>query len=130
MAVRRRHGHAAHHLGQGIHELLTLGRAGADAAWQAGQYLESPDPEAQSYLQTVIGRLELLPSHLVHRLVPGSSFSLFLLGLLAVRHRVFDAPRRHVRLIATMMGIGACLLAGVLAAAAAHADRFLESAES
>jgi uncharacterized protein len=94
-------------LGQGVHALLTLGRAGADAAWQARQPLAFAHPHAESYMQALTGRLELLPSYMVYRLIPGSSFTLFLLGLLAVRHGVFDAPRRHVRLIGTMMGIGA-----------------------
>ena len=95
-------------LGQGIHELLTLGRSGADAdaAWQARQDLAPAEAEAQNYRHVVVQRLATLPPHLRHRLVPGSSFSLFLIGLLAVRHRVLDAPRRHLRLIGTMMGIG------------------------
>ena len=40
-------------------------------------------------------------------LLPGSSLTLFILGLLAVRHRVIDEPTRHVRLIRGWMIFGA-----------------------
>ena len=39
--------------------------------------------------------------------VPDSNLTLFILGLLAVRHRVFDEPRRHPRLIIGWMTFGA-----------------------
>jgi uncharacterized protein len=39
--------------------------------------------------------------------IPDSNLTLFILGLLAVRHRIFDEPRRHVRLIAGWMTFGA-----------------------
>lgn len=40
-------------------------------------------------------------------LLPGSTLALFILGLLAVRHRVIDEPTRHVRLIRGWMIFGA-----------------------
>lgn len=40
-------------------------------------------------------------------LLPGVNFALFIVGLLAVRHRVLDEPRRHTRLIAGWMIFGA-----------------------
>jgi len=40
-------------------------------------------------------------------LLPDVNLALFILGLLAVRHRVLDEPRRHVRLIAGWMTFGA-----------------------
>ena len=40
-------------------------------------------------------------------LLPDMNFALFILGLLAVRHQVLDAPLRHVRLIAGWMTFGA-----------------------
>jgi uncharacterized protein len=40
-------------------------------------------------------------------LLPDVNLALFILGLLAVRHRVLDEPRRHVRLIAGWMSFGA-----------------------
>ena len=40
-------------------------------------------------------------------LLPDVNLALFTLGLLAVRHRVLDQPRRHVRLIAGWMTFGA-----------------------
>ena len=39
--------------------------------------------------------------------VPDSNLALFTLGLLAVRHRILDEPRRHVRLIRNWMIAGA-----------------------
>ena len=40
-------------------------------------------------------------------LLPDINLALFILGLLAVRHRVLDEPARHVRLIAGWMAFGA-----------------------
>jgi uncharacterized protein len=39
-------------------------------------------------------------------LVPDSNLVLFIFGLLAIRHAVFDDPKRKKRLILTMMGFG------------------------
>jgi uncharacterized protein len=39
-------------------------------------------------------------------LLPDANLALFIVGLLAVRHGVFDAPLRHVRLIAGWMAFG------------------------
>ena len=39
--------------------------------------------------------------------IPDSNLALFILGLLAVRHRILDEARRHVRLIAGWMTFGA-----------------------
>jgi uncharacterized protein len=41
------------------------------------------------------------------QLLPSVNLALFILGLLAVRHRIFDQPRHHVRLIAGGMAFGA-----------------------
>jgi len=41
------------------------------------------------------------------RWLPDVNLALFIVGLLAVRHGVFDAPRRHVRLIVGWMAFGA-----------------------
>ena len=40
-------------------------------------------------------------------LLPSSNLTLFILGLLAVRHRLFDEPLRHARTIASWMTFGA-----------------------
>jgi uncharacterized protein len=40
-------------------------------------------------------------------LLPDANLALFILGLLAVRYRVLDEPRRHVRLITRWMAFGA-----------------------
>ena len=43
----------------------------------------------------------------VRGLLPDGNFALFVLGLLAVRHRILDEPRRHVRVITAAMAFGA-----------------------
>jgi uncharacterized protein len=94
-------------LGQGLHELYALGRAGADAAWHARQAVTPVAADAPlSYMHVVVQRIQSLPSHLARLWIPGSSFPLFLLGLLAVRFGVFDEPRRHVSLIRRAMTFG------------------------
>lgn len=40
-------------------------------------------------------------------LLPGTNLALFIVGLMAVRHRVIDEPLRHTRLIAGWMAFGA-----------------------
>lgn len=49
----------------------------------------------------------LLP-HSWRGFLPDVDLALFILGLLAVRHGVFDQPTRHVRLIAGWMIFGVC----------------------
>jgi uncharacterized protein len=39
-------------------------------------------------------------------LIPGANLALFILGYLALRHGVFDSPRRHTRLILAAMTVG------------------------
>ena len=51
-------------------------------------------------------RLVGLVPHHWREFLPSSNLTLFLLGLLAVRHRVFDEPLRHVRLIVGWMAFG------------------------
>jgi uncharacterized protein len=98
-------------LAQGLHELQLLGRAGADAAWEARQAAAPAMVEAQSYAQVVMQRLRSIPSYLAGLWLPSGSFPLFLLGLLAVRKGVFDDPLRHASLIrrATAFGLASWL---------------------
>jgi uncharacterized protein len=51
----------------------------------------------------LVGRLP----HTWRDLLPDVNLALFTLGLLAVRHRVIDEPKRHARLIARWMAFGA-----------------------
>jgi uncharacterized protein len=61
-----------------------------------------------SYLQLFKARL----SHMAYTyltpqaLIPGASFTLFLIGMLAVRYGVIEQPLRHVRLITSAMALG------------------------
>jgi uncharacterized protein len=72
--------------------------AAIDAANQHGSFVEIVAARLQgmrySYLRLVT-------------LVPDSTLTLFILGLLAVRHRFVDEPRKHVRAIAAWMMFGA-----------------------
>jgi uncharacterized protein len=96
-------------LWMGIHDWITLGRDGANAAL-ASMLHGAPAPIAPpaSYADVVLGRIHALPrAYLTWRvLIPHSSFALFIVGVLAVRHGVFDEPLRHVRLIVAAMAIG------------------------
>lgn len=62
-----------------------------------------------SYGATLAARwtlfLATVPQHW-RDFLPTGDLALFILGLLAVRHRVFDEPRRHVRLIAGWAAFG------------------------
>ena len=79
----------------------------------AGPNLYAMEQEAaklQHYSALLSARWSLFVAGLPHRwrdLLPGSNLTLFILGLLAVRHRVIDEPRRHVRLIVGWMIFGA-----------------------
>lgn len=96
--------------GMAVYEWATLGREGADAAMASRPppRMRTPPPPPQTYGEFVGQRLQMLKERLSHRSswYPNSSFSLFIIGLLAVRRGVFDNPRRHVRVIAVFMAIG------------------------
>jgi len=73
--------------------------AGAEAATKLASYGEAVAARWALFLAT-------LP-HQWRDFLPGSNLTLFILGLLAVRHRVLDEPMRHVRLIVGWMTFGA-----------------------
>jgi uncharacterized protein len=102
---------------KGAHEWRTRGQKRADAAAEAQS--ASPNPawaalkaaEAQpSYPTLLAARLRAMRADYLRWsfLVPGANLALFILGFLALRRGVFDAPKRHVRLIVAFMagGIG------------------------
>jgi len=93
-----------------VYEWATLGREGADQAMASRlpQRMRTPPPEPRTYGEFVGQRFSQLRQRLSHRsiLYPDTSFSLFIIGLLAVRRGIFDNPRRHVRVIAVFMAIG------------------------
>jgi uncharacterized protein len=78
--------------------LMQLWRAAQEAA-------RHPD-----YLAAVAARWTYFAAS-AHRawkwFIPDTNLTLFILGLLAVRHRIFEEPKRHVRLIAGWMTFGA-----------------------
>jgi len=77
-------------------------RAALEAAVSAAEQQASYAPLVAARWARFVG---LLP-HTWRDFLPSSNFTLFLLGLLAVRHRVFDEPARHVRLIVSFMTFG------------------------
>lgn len=96
-------------LGTAIYHWVTAGREGADLAMAATRraMTAAPTPPA-SYVEQVVSRLQTIPRNYVQwrALIPGSSFALFIVGLLAVRHGIFDEPRRRVRIVVVAMAIG------------------------
>lgn len=97
------------HLGRALNDVLNPATvAAAEEGGRAGA------AQAQTYAAEVVQRLGRMQRSYISwpTLIPGVTFTLFLLGLLAVRHGVLDAPRRHVPLIVSAMMLGlACWLA-------------------
>jgi len=84
----------------------------APAASATAALAEAVDAAARhgSYMTLLSARWALFVNTFPHSwrdVLPGVNLALFTLGLLAVRHRVLDEPRRHVRLIAGWMTFGA-----------------------
>ena len=74
--------------------------------------LQAVDAAARqgSYASLLSARWALFAGTLPHTwrdLLPDVNLALFTLGLMAVRHRVLDEPKRHVRLLAGWMTFGA-----------------------
>jgi uncharacterized protein len=89
-------------------------------AWSTHAAASAPGPdlwkmghdaaELRRYPAVLAARWSLFVAGLPHRwrdLLPASNLTLFILGLLAVRHGVLEAPKRHVRLIVGWMAFGA-----------------------
>jgi len=99
----------------GAHEWLTLGRQGANAAAEARS--ASPDltwtalkaAEAQPSYPVLFGaRLRAMRADYLSWsfLIPGANLALFILGFLALRGGLFDAPKKHTRAIVVFMAVG------------------------
>jgi uncharacterized protein len=102
-------------IARGTHEWLTLGRQGADAIAEARGATPNPvraalqAAEAQpSYSVLVAARLRAMRADYLRWsfLIPGANLALFILGFLALRRGLFDAPKRHARLIVAFMAMG------------------------
>jgi uncharacterized protein len=96
--------------GTAVYQWVTLGRAGADSAMASrpppGR--RTPPASPTTYGEFMRHRLDLLKVRFSHASgwYPSTSFSLFIIGLLAVRRGIFDDPRRHLRWIVAFMAIG------------------------
>jgi uncharacterized protein len=97
------------------YDLATLGSDGALAAARADQ---SVSDGVTGALQTAVAHdsyPQLLAARLRHMawfytqpfsFMPGTTLALFIVGLLAVRHRLFEHPRAHRRVLLAMMAFG------------------------
>jgi len=79
-------------------------RRAVETAAQQGDYL----PLLQARWALFLGSFP----HGWRDLLPDTNLALFCIGLLAVRHRVLDEPRRHARLIRHWMAFGVVAWAG------------------
>jgi len=71
--------------------------------------MEHDAAQLHRYAAVLAARWSLFVAGMPHRwpdLLPASNLTLFILGLLAVRHGVLEAPKRHVRLIVGWMTFG------------------------
>ncbi|MBA3353196.1 MAG: DUF418 domain-containing protein, partial [Blastocatellia bacterium] len=101
----------AYRFGVGVHEWLTRDQAATVAAAPPAVSARAAPPD--TYTEVVTRRLGNIQRGVLswRVLIPGSSFVLFILGFIALRHGVFDEPKRHLRLIVTAMVVGlACWL--------------------
>ena len=106
--------HSLVEIGAGTWEWLTLDRQEADAAAAARR---GPDPirtslqaaeQQRSYPVLLEARIRAMRADYVSWsfLIPGANLALFILGYLALRRGVFDAPKRHTHLIVSAMLLG------------------------
>jgi uncharacterized protein len=99
----------------GAHEWVTLGRQAADSVAQVRSAAPNPvrtalhAAEAQSsYPVLVAARLQGMRADYLtwSFFVPGENLALFILGFLALRTGIVEAPRKHANLIVTWMAFG------------------------
>lgn len=97
------------------HAVVTLGHEGAVAAereqlqqWEEARRWERENMAGAGYAQVVAWRFDRIVREIptLYHLTPTINLALFILGLLAVRHGIFEAPLRHRRLILGFMAIG------------------------
>jgi uncharacterized protein len=102
-------------IASGSYEWATLGREGANAAAEARGATPNPirsalkAAEAQpSYPVLLAARLQAMRADYLSWsfLIPGANLALFILGLLAYRKRLIDAPKWHLRTIVVIMALG------------------------
>lgn len=76
--------------------------------WESAQRTEAQAMMTMSYPEVVATRARRLIHDLprFNTITPGINMALFILGLLAIRHGIFDDPKRHLRVILPMMALG------------------------
>lgn len=77
-------------------------------AWDAIQDSDRKSVTGPDYLSVIENRIRIMLRDIIslERLTPNIHLSLFILGLLAVRHGIFVHPMLHLRLIIGMMATG------------------------
>ena len=92
-----------------VYSSMISGAAPAPAANALAQAVSAATHQG-SYLTLLSARAAAFPASFPHSwraLLPDVNLTLFILGLLAIRHGVLDDPTRHVRLITRWMAFGA-----------------------
>jgi uncharacterized protein len=99
----------------GVHEWMTLGKPAADALTEARDATPNPvwaelkEVQAQpSYAMLVRARVRAMGADYLRWsfFLTGTNLALFILGFLALRNGLFEAPQKHVRLILVAMLLG------------------------
>jgi uncharacterized protein len=107
--------HSLIEIAAGTREWMTLGRQGADALAETRNVAANPvwtalkaAEEQSSFSVLVAARIRAMRADYLSWsfLVPGVNLALFILGFLALRTGVIEAPRKHVRTIVAAMLLG------------------------
>lgn len=97
------------------HAIMTTGleatrtaQIAQQAAWDETLRATEASLNGSDYAAVTAVRAKLVWSDIisVYRLTPNLYLTLFILGFLAVRHGIFDDPKRHQRLILAAMALG------------------------
>lgn len=104
-----------YYLGSMLYLMATAGPASVEASFQARRAAAVAVNAALHAAEAQPDYLGLLTARLHHMawfysqpfsFMPGATVSLFIAGLLLVRHRAFERPQAHRRLFAVMIGFG------------------------
>jgi uncharacterized protein len=106
---------ALYHLGFSQYLAFVGGTGAADAAYESSRIAAAEVNATRQAAEAQESYRVLLAARLAHMswfyrqpfsFLPGATLTLFIAGLLLVRHGVFEEPNRHARLLATLTGFG------------------------
>lgn len=104
-----------YYLGAMLYQTATAGPASVEASFQARRAAAVAVNAALHAAEAQPGYLVLLEARLHHMawfyaqpffFMPGATVTLFIAGLLLVRHRAFEQPQAHRRLFVVLIGFG------------------------